>query len=70
MTRAKNNDPRRPRRDDRMTLTDADMTTARVDRRSFLSKAVAAASVAAGAALTAACPGGSGDGTDSDGSSQ
>ena len=45
------------------SLTDADITTARVDRRSFLWRAVAAGSVAAGAALTAACPGG----TDSDG---
>ena len=44
------------------SLTDADITTARVDRRSFLWRAVAAGSVAAGAALTAACPGG----TDSD----
>ena len=47
------------------SLTDADMTTVRVDRRSFLSRAVVAGSVAAGAALTAACPGG----TDSDGAS-
>ena len=47
------------------SLTDADITTVRVDRRSFLSRAVLAGSVAAGAALTAACPGG----TDSDGAS-
>ena len=46
-----------------MSLTDDDITTVRVDRRSFLSRAVAAGSVAAAAALTAACPGG----TDSDG---
>ncbi|MYI75494.1 MAG: hypothetical protein F4057_09325 [Acidobacteria bacterium] len=46
-------------------LTDADITTVRVDRRSFLSRAVAAGTIAAGAALTAACPGG----TDSDGAS-
>ena len=45
------------------SLTDADITSVRVDRRSFLWRAVAAGSVAAGAALTAACPGG----TDSDG---
>ena len=47
------------------SLTDTDITTVRVDRRSFLSRAVAAGSIAAGAALTAACPGG----TDSDGAS-
>ena len=45
------------------SLTDEDITTVRVDRRSFLSRAVAAGSIAVGAALTAACPGG----TDSDG---
>ena len=45
------------------TLSDADMTTVRVDRRSFLSRAVLAGSVAVGAAAAAACPGG----TDSDG---
>ena len=44
------------------SLTDADITTVRVDRRSFFSRAVAAGSIAAAAALTAACPGG----TDSD----
>ena len=47
------------------SLTDADITTVRVDRRSFLSRAAVAGSVAAAAALTAACPGG----TDSDGAS-
>ncbi len=47
------------------SLTDTDITTVRVDRRSFLSRAVVAGSIAAGAALTAACPGG----TDSDGAS-
>lgn len=49
----------------RTPLTDADITTVRVDRRSFLSRAVVAGSIAAGAALTVACPGG----TDSDGAS-
>ena len=44
-------------------LTDEDITTARVDRRSFFSRAIAAGSIAAAAAMTAACPGG----TDSDG---
>ena len=47
------------------SLTDAEITTVRVDRRSFFSRAVAAGSLAAAAALTAACPGG----TDSDGAS-
>ena len=47
------------------SLTDADITTVRVDRRSFFSRAVVAGSIAVGAALTAACPGG----TDSDGAS-
>ncbi len=45
------------------SLTDADISSARVDRRSFFSRAIAAGSIAAAAALTAACPGG----TDSDG---
>ena len=44
-------------------LTDEDITTARVDRRSFFSRAIAAGSIAAAVAMTAACPGG----TDSDG---
>ena len=47
------------------SLKDGDITTVRVDRRSFLSRAVAAGSIAVGAALTAACPGGS-DTSDSD----
>lgn len=52
------------------SLTDADMTTTRVNRRSFFSRAVAAGSIVAAAALTAACPGGtdSDGGGDSDGS--
>ena len=52
------------------SLKDSDMTTARVDRRSFFVRAVAAGSIAAAAALTAACPGGtdSDGGGDSDGS--
>ena len=45
------------------SLTDADISSVRVDRRSFFSRAIAAGSIAAAAALTAACPGG----TDSDG---
>ncbi len=44
-------------------LTDEDITTVQVDRRSFLSRAVAAGSIAAAAAMVAACAGG----TDSDG---
>ena len=61
------NRPRKPvpHRDATTSLSDADMTTSRVDRRSFLSRAVLAGSVAVGAALTAACP--SGEATDSDG---
>ena len=51
------------------SLTDADIVTVRVDRRSFLSRAVAAGSIAVGAAVTTGCPGGS-DGTDSDSDSQ
>ena len=45
-------------------LADEDITSVRVDRRSFLSRAVAAGSLAAGAALTSGCNGG----TDSDSS--
>lgn len=48
-------------------LTDEDIRTVKVDRRSFLSKALAAGSIAVGAALTAACPGGGGGETDADG---
>ena len=48
------------------SLTDADITTVRVDRRSFLSRAVAVGSVAVGTAVTTGCPGG----TDSDGDSE
>ena len=48
------------------SLTDEDITTVRVDRRSFLSRAVAVGSVAAGAAVATGCPGG----TDSDSNSQ
>ena len=51
------------------SLTDADITTVRVDRRSFLSRAVAVGSVAVGAAVATGCPGGT-DGTDSDSDSQ
>ncbi len=46
-----------------VSLTDSEITTARVGRRSFLSRTVLAGSIAVGAALTAACPGA----TDSDG---
>ena len=51
------------------SLKDADITTVRVDRRSFFLRAVAAGSVAAGVAVTTGCPGGT-DGTDSDSESQ
>lgn len=46
------------------SLTDEDITTVRVDRRSFLSRAITVGSVAAGAALATGC----GGGTDSDSS--
>lgn len=46
------------------SLTDEDITTARVNRRSFLSRAVATGSVAVGAALATRC----GSGTDADSS--
>ena len=63
MRKSENRKPGADRSPSPMSLTDEDITTARVDRRSFLSRAVAAGSIAVGAALTAACPGG----TDSDG---
>ena len=65
MRRPENRKPDSDRQGSPTSLTDADITTVRVDRRSFLSRAVVAGSIAAGAALTAACPGG----TDSDGAS-
>ena len=65
MRRPENRKPDANRQGSPTSLTDADITTVRVDRRSFLSRAVVAGSIAAGAALTAACPGGS----DSDGAS-
>ena len=65
MRRPENRNPDANPQGSPASLTDADMTTVRVDRRSFLSRAVVAGSIAAGAALTAACPGG----TDSDGAS-
>ncbi len=65
MRRPENRKPDANRQGSPTSLTDADITTVRVDRRSFLSRAVVAGSIAAGAALTAACPGG----TDSDGAS-
>ena len=46
------------------SLTDEDITTVRVDRRSFLARAVATGSVAVGVAVAAACAGG----TDADSS--
>ena len=69
MHRPENQKPNSNRQGSRTSLTDADITTVRVDRRSFLSRAVAAGSVAAGAALATGCPGGS-EGTDSDSDSQ
>ena len=51
------------------TLTDENIVTNTVDRRSFLAKAMSAGSLGVGAAMTAACPSGS-DGSDSDSDSQ
>ena len=48
------------------SLADAEITTVRVDRRSFLSRAAAVGSVAMGATLITGCPGG----TDSDSESE
>ena len=63
MGRSENNEPEVNRPGTPMSLTDEDITTVRVDRRSVLSRAVAVGSLAAAAAVTTACPGG----TDSDG---
>lgn len=62
MPRSDNSKPRANGSAPQTSLTDADITSVRVDRRSFLSRAVLAGSIAVGAAATAACPGG----TDSD----
>ena len=45
------------------SLSDSEITTTQVSRRSFLAKTVAAGSIGIGATLTAACP----SGTDTDG---
>ena len=49
------------------SLADEDITSVRVDRRSFLSRAVAGGSITVGAVLATACPGGTDadQGTDS-----
>lgn len=72
MRKPENAKPRANRPEPPTSLTDADIRSARVDRRSFFSRAIAAGSIAAAAALTAACPGGTdSDGAgDSDGGSQ
>ena len=53
-----------------LTLLDSDIKVSRVDRRSFLTRAMIAGTIGVSAALTAACPSGSSDGTDSDSDSQ
>ena len=63
MGRSENSDPGATPPESPTALTDEDITTARVDRRSFFSRAIAAGSIAAAAVMTAACP----SGTDSDG---
>ena len=65
MPRPENRKPSANSPESPTSLRDADITTVRVGRRSFLSRTVLAGSIAVGAALTAACPGGS----DSDGAS-
>ena len=69
MNRPDNPKPTGNRQGPARSLTDKDITTVRVDRRSFLSRTVAAGSFAVGAAMTTGCPGGT-DGTDSDGESE
>ena len=64
MPRPDSQKPIASRHESPISLTDEDIKTVRVDRRSFLSRAVAVGSVAAGAALTTRCSGG----TDSDSS--
>lgn len=51
--------------DSEASLSDADITSRRVDRRSFFSRAVTAGSLVVGAALVTGC-GGEGNGSDSD----
>lgn len=67
MSQSKNQPVRRP--DTQASLTDAEITVQRVDRRSFLSRTVLGGSLAVGAVAATGCPGGS-DGTDSDSESQ
>ena len=62
----------KPCADSNNALTEADITTSRVDRRSFFVKAMIAGGIGISAAMTAACPSGSdsdsdGSATDSDG---
>ena len=57
MRRPENRKPSANRQGSPVSLKDEDITAVRVDRRSFLWRTVAAGSIAAGAALTAACPG-------------
>ncbi len=64
MPRPDSQAPITDRRGPPTSLTDEDITTVRVDRRSFLSRAITAGSVAAGAALATGC----GGATDSDSS--
>lgn len=69
MHRPDNLKPTSKRQGPANSLTDEDITTVRVDRRSFLSRTVAAGSLAVGAAMATGCPGGT-DGTDSDSESE
>ncbi len=67
MSQTTNQPPKRP--DSQVSLTDAEITAKRVDRRSFLSRTVLGGSLAVGVVAATGCPGGT-DGTDSDSESQ
>lgn len=69
MRRPKDHKPIENPNESPASLSDADIATVRIDRRSFLSRAAVVGSVAAGAAMSTGCPGGT-DGTDSDSESQ
>ena len=49
------NDGRQRRTDGKTSLVDAEITTVKVDRRSFLTKATVAGSLALGAVLSTSC---------------
>ena len=67
MSHTTNRPAKRP--DSQVSLTDAEITAERVDRRSFLSRTVLGGSLAVGVVAATGCPGGS-EGTDSDSESE